>query len=61
MKKVTPAKAAATKRYDAKTYDRRMISLRIKDDADIIAAVDELIAKGMTTSEAFKHLIRKNF
>ena len=60
MQKITPAKIASNKRYDAKTYDRRIVSLRKQDDADIIAAVDELIAKGMTTSEAFKYLIRKS-
>lgn len=59
MHKIRPSDIAAKKRYDAKTYDRRIVSLRKQDDADIIAALDALIADGQTTTQAFRTILRR--
>lgn len=59
MNKISPSDIAAKRRYDAKTYDRRIVSLRKQDDADIIAALDALIAEGQTTTQAFRTIMRR--
>lgn len=45
IRKYTPERAANNKRYDDKTYKRVAIRLRIEDDADILADIED--AAGM--------------
>ena len=59
MKKTSDARIAANSRYNAKTYDRFIVSLRKVDDIDILNALNELFEQGYTTTEAFKLLIRE--
>lgn len=59
MKKTSDAKIAANTRYNSKTYERFIVSLRKIDDADILSALKELFDQGYTTTESFKILIRK--
>lgn len=59
MKKTSDARIVANSRYNAKTYDRFIVSLRKADDIDILNALNKLFEQGYTTTEAFKILIRK--
>ena len=59
MKKTSDARIAANARYNSKTYERFIVSLRKIDDADILLALKELFEQGHTTTESFKILIRK--
>lgn len=59
MKKTSDARIAANTRYNIKTYERFIVSLRKIDDADILSALKELFDQGHTTTESFKILIRK--
>ena len=45
-------------RYQKKTYQQYALKLRKVEDADIIAMIDAVRAKGYQTSEAIKNLIR---
>lgn len=59
MRKTSDAQLEATAKYHKKTYERYNVSIRKVDDADIIAALNELFSLGFSTSEAFKILIRE--
>ena len=52
----TPAKAEATARYQAKTYKKINIALRLEDDADVIKAIEEAQAKGQSLREWIREL-----
>lgn len=52
----TPARAEANAKYDAKTYRKINIALRIKDDADIIASLDKAKQKGINNREWLREL-----
>ena len=58
MRKTSDAQLEATAKYHKKTDERYDVSIRKVDDADIIAALNELFSLGFSTSEAFKILIR---
>ena len=58
-KRKTRTSNEVNQRYKKKTYDRRMLTLRKVEDADIIAMIDAERAKGYQTSEAIKNLIRR--
>ena len=45
-------------RYNAKTYQRLVLSLRKDKDQDIIEKIEAERAQGLGTSEAIKKLIR---
>jgi hypothetical protein len=47
----TPAKRDANKRYDAKTYRKVNIALRLDDDADIISSLDRAKERGLTNRD----------
>lgn len=49
--KVSQSHRAANDRYDAKTYKKITIGLRIEDDADIIAEIEAAKKKGMKIRE----------
>lgn len=51
MGKVSEAKKAAHARYDAKTYTRFGLYLRIDDDADIIASMQYAKDNGVSLRE----------
>ena len=59
MKKTSDAQLEATAKYRKKTYSQYSVAFRKIDDADIIAALEELFNLGFSTSEAFKFLIRE--
>lgn len=52
----TKAKAEAIARYDAKTYKKIMIALRLEDDADIIASIEEAKEHGYTLRQWLRQL-----
>ena len=58
-KRKTYTSSAVKKRYNEKTYTRYMINLRKVEDADIISLIEAEKAKGASTSEAIKTLIKK--
>lgn len=47
----TPAKYAANRKYDAKTYKKVMIPLRYDEDAEIIADIEEAKEHGVNHRE----------
>ena len=49
----------AKKRYADKTYKQYLVSLRIKEDAELIARIENLRAQGLQTTKAVKTLIGK--
>lgn len=51
---VADSKRAAIDRYDAKTYRKIMLKLRIEDDADIIKDMDEAFDRGVNRREWLK-------
>ena len=53
------ARAAANARYDAKTYAKINIALRMEDDADIIQSIEEAKKKGATLREWLRELYDK--
>ena len=52
----TPARAEANAKYDAKTYQQVNIRLRIKEDADIIASLEEAKRKDISTREWLREI-----
>jgi len=59
-KRKTHTSTEVTQRYQKKTYQKYTIALRKIEDADIIDTIETEKAKGFTTSEAFKRLLRKD-
>ena len=55
----TRTSSAVTSRYQKKVYEKYSLALRKVEDADIIKMIEEEKAKGFSTSEAIKNLIRK--
>ena len=58
-KRKTRTSSEVKTRYNKKTYQQYMLSLRKVDDADIIEMIEAEKAKGFGTSEAIKNLITK--
>lgn len=52
----TPARAEANAKYDAKTYQQVNIRLRIKEDADIIASLEEARQKDISNREWLREI-----
>ena len=52
----TQSRAEANARYDAKTYKVMTFKLRVEDDADIIAAIQEAQADGINKREWLREL-----
>ena len=57
-KRKTRTSTEVKQRYNKKTYDRIILSLRKEDDSDIIALIESEKAKGYSNSAAIKNLIR---
>lgn len=55
----SPAEAEAIARYQAKTYKKINIALRLEDDADILRSIEEAKAKGMSLREWVRELYDK--
>lgn len=53
------ARAEANARYDAKTYKKINIALRVEDDADVIKSIEEAKAKGQSLREWIRELYDK--
>lgn len=53
-KMVSEAKAKANKKYDAKTYTRVTINLRLEEDEDIISVLDHAKEEGIPYREVLK-------
>ena len=58
-KRKTHTSSAVKARYNKKTYQQYMLTLRKVDDADIIEKIEAEKAKGFGTTEAIKNLIKK--
>lgn len=52
----TPTRAEANARYDAKTYKKLTIKVRIEEDADIIASFEESKQHGYTSREWLREM-----
>ena len=52
----TTARAAANARYDAKTYKKINIALRLTDDHDIIQSLEEAKKKGLNNREWLREI-----
>lgn len=52
----TEARKRATDKYDAKTYKKITMKLRLVEDADLIASFEEAQKKGMTGREWLRTL-----
>ena len=50
------ARAEANRRYDAKTYKKINIALRVQEDADIVRSHEEAQSKGLTNREWLREL-----
>lgn len=59
-KRKTYTSTEVTQRYQKKVYKKYTIALRKIEDRDCIDAIEDEIAKGSTTSEAVKKIIRKS-
>lgn len=46
-------------RYNKKTYKRYSVNLRIEEDADLIELIEKEQSAGVSTTEAFRKLLRK--
>ena len=55
-RKYTQARQEANARYDAKTYKLIGFSLRIVEDADIIASIEEAKNKGLSNREWLREI-----
>lgn len=53
------ARAEANAKYDAKTYKKINVALRLEDDADIISSIEEAKAKGISLREWVRELFDK--
>ena len=58
-KGITEAHRKANAKYDAKTYKRYLLKLRIEDDADIIADLDKAIEQGIPKRVWLRKLYEK--
>ncbi len=56
-KKKNLHKLRSQKRYNDKTYRQYLVSLRVEQDADLIAKIEELKKDGYSTTDAFRKLI----
>ena len=56
----TPARAKANAKYDAKTYKKVNIALRINEDADIIKSLEEAKKKGINNREWLREIFEGN-
>lgn len=56
MAKYTQAQREAAARFDAKTYKKFGVALRIDEDADLIASLDEAKKRGMPSREWLREL-----
>ncbi len=52
----TPAQREAVARYQAKTYRKINIALRMEEDADIIASIEEAREQGIPLREWLREL-----
>ena len=52
----TAARAEANARYDAKTYKKINIALRLTDDHDIIESLEEAKQKGLNNREWLREI-----
>ena len=52
----TAARAEANARYDAKTYKKINIALRLTDDHDIIESLEEAKKKGLNNREWLREI-----
>lgn len=50
------ARQEANSRYDAKTYKKINIALRLEDDADILEHLEDAKAKGLNNREWLREL-----
>ena len=57
-KRKTHTSSEVKQRYIKKTYERYLLTLRKVEDADLINRIEEEKAKGFSTSEAIKNLIK---
>lgn len=57
-KRKTHTSNEVKKRYSDKTYNRYLLSFRKNEDADIIALIEAEKAKGLSTTEVFRKLIK---
>lgn len=59
-KRKTHTSSAVKMRYNAKTYRKFTVTLRVDNpaDADLIAAIDARLVNGMSQSEAIKSIMR---
>ena len=46
-------------RYNKKTYKRYSVNLRIEEDADLIELIEKEQSAGVSTTDAFRKLLRK--
>ena len=46
-------------RYNKKTYKNYNVNLRIVEDSEIIKLIEDEKAKGISTTEAFRNLLKK--
>ncbi len=53
---VSDAKREANQRYDSKTYKKVLIALRIDEDADIIASMQEAKDNGISYRDWLREL-----
>lgn len=58
-KRKTHTSTEVKARYNKKTYKNYNLNLRIDNDSDIIAAIENEKASGASTTEAFRRLLRK--
>lgn len=59
-KRKTHTSNEVKKKYNDKTYALYSVKFRKIEDADIIKLIGDEKAKGFSTSQAFKNLIRAN-
>ena len=58
-KRKTFTSTAVKARYNKKTYKSYNVSFRMVDDADLIELIEKEKATGVSTTEAFRNLLRK--
>lgn len=59
-RKYTPARAEANAKYDAKTYKKINIALRVEEDADIIDSHEKARQKGVNNREWMREIFEGN-
>ena len=57
-KRKTYTSSAVKKKYNDKTYHQYLVSLRVEQDADLIAKIEDLKKDGYSTTDAFRKLIK---